>query len=187
MEPLKKNHKKIISSRQAKKIIIFLVAVLLFDFLLFPAPIMASETLEIFNDREEQNGLISGASEINQEELFNPMEFKGKLPENDNAGIKWSKYLAISAYNSDASQTDDSPCVTANNFDVCANGIEDTIAANFLPFGAKVKIPALFGDRVFIVRDRMNKRFANKVDVWMIERSDAIKFGVKIAKIEVLR
>ena len=83
-------------------------------------------------------------------------------------------------------QTDDSPCITANGFDVCENGVEDTIAANFLPFGAKIKIPELFGDRVFVVRDRMNRRFSNRVDVWMIEKQDAKQFGVKYAKIQVL-
>jgi 3D (Asp-Asp-Asp) domain-containing protein len=92
----------------------------------------------------------------------------------------------ITAYNSEAGQTDDSPCITANGFNVCKHGVEDTIAANFLPFGTKVKIPDLFGDRVFVVRDRMNKKHPNRVDVWMQERSDAIKFGVKVAKIQVI-
>lgn len=92
----------------------------------------------------------------------------------------------ITAYNSEAAQTDSSPCITANGFNVCKHGIEDTIAANFLPFGTKVKIPDLFGDRVFVVRDRMNKKHPNRVDVWMQDRSDAIKFGVKVAKIQVI-
>lgn len=186
MEALKRNHKKIISLKQAKKIIIILVAILAFDFLLFPIPTMANEAVEIFNVSQNQNGVISGEGEINQEVSFNIMEFNGKLPENDNVGIKWSEHFVITAYNSEAGQTDDSPCITANNFNVCDNGVEDTIAANFLPFGSKIKIPELFGDRVFVVRDRMNRRFSNRVDVWMIERPDAVSFGVKRAKIEVL-
>ncbi len=92
----------------------------------------------------------------------------------------------MTAYNSEAGQTDDSPCITANGFDVCKHGVEDTIAANFLPLGTKVKIPDLFGDRVFVVRDRMNKKHASRVDVWMKDRHDAINFGVKVAKIQVL-
>jgi 3D (Asp-Asp-Asp) domain-containing protein len=92
----------------------------------------------------------------------------------------------ITAYNSEAGQTDDSPCITANGYNVCKSGKEDTIAANFLKFGTKVKIPELFGDRVFVVRDRMNKKHPNRVDVWMVERSDAIQFGVKVAKIQVI-
>ena len=79
-----------------------------------------------------------------------------------------------------------SPCITANGFDVCAHGIEDTIAANFLKFGTKVKIPELFGDRVFVVRDRMNKRYPDRVDVWFKSYDDAIKFGIRVASIEIV-
>lgn len=92
----------------------------------------------------------------------------------------------ITAYNSEAAQTDDSPCITANGFNVCEHGQEDTVAANFLKFGTKVQIPELFGDRVFIVRDRMNKKHPNRVDVWMKERKAAVKFGVKTASIVVI-
>ena len=92
----------------------------------------------------------------------------------------------ITAYNSEAGQTDDSPCITANGFNVCKHGEEDTIAANFLKFGTKVMIPELFGDRVFVVRDRMNKRHATRVDVWMNGKQAALKFGVKVAKIQVI-
>jgi 3D (Asp-Asp-Asp) domain-containing protein len=92
----------------------------------------------------------------------------------------------ITAYNSEAAQTDASPCITANGFNVCEHGEEDTIAANFLKFGTKVQIPELFGDRVFTVRDRMNKKHPNRVDVWMVDRHDAVHFGVKTAKIQVI-
>lgn len=93
----------------------------------------------------------------------------------------------MTAYNSEVGQTDDSPCITANGFNVCKHGIEDTVAANFLPMGTKIKIPELFGDRVFIVRDRMNKKHPNRVDVWMKDRPAAMKFGVKVAKIQILK
>ena len=99
--------------------------------------------------------------------------------------IKTSTHV-ITAYNSEAAQTDASPCITANGYNVCKSGVEDTIAANFLEFGTTVQIPELFGDRVFVVRDRMNKRHADRVDVWMKDRSDAIHFGVKTAKIQVV-
>ncbi|MFH1582785.1 MAG: hypothetical protein ABIB72_00490 [Candidatus Falkowbacteria bacterium] len=186
MEALKKNHNKIITLKQAKKVIIFLVFILFFEFLLFPAPLIASQMEKVVIISQEQ-GIISGQNEINQDVSINIMEFNGKLPESEEAEIEFSRHIIITAYNSEAGQTDDSPCITANNFNVCDYGVEDTIAANFLPFGSKVKIPALFGDRVFVVRDRMNKRFSNRVDVWMIEKPDAVNFGVKVAKIEVLK
>lgn len=97
-----------------------------------------------------------------------------------------SSFHTLTAYNSEAAQTDDTPCITANNFDVCAHGIEDTIAANFLKFGTKVRIPELFGDRIFIVRDRMNRRYPDRVDVWMLSKAEARQFGVKHATIEII-
>ncbi|MDD4271229.1 MAG: hypothetical protein PHF50_00290 [Patescibacteria group bacterium] len=185
MDALKKNHNKIITLKQAKKVVIFLVFIFFFEFLLFPAPVMASQ-MEENTDFSQDQGIISSQDEVNQDVVANIMEFNGKLPESEGADVDFSKHVLITAYNSEAGQTDNSPCITANGFNVCENGVEDTIAANFLPFGSKVKIPGLFGDRVFVVRDRMNKRFSNRVDVWMLERPDAIKFGVKTAKIEVL-
>ena len=100
--------------------------------------------------------------------------------------LKYSKFTTITAYNSIPGQTDDTPCITANGFDVCAHGVEDTVAANFLKFGTKIKIPEVFGDRVFIVRDRMNKRYTNRVDIWMLNRDDALKLGKRLAKIDIL-
>lgn len=186
MDPLRKNHKKIISLKQAKKIIIFLVVILFFDFLLYPIPAMANQAVEASDLRQNQVGVISADNEINQEIITGLKEFNGQLPQSDNVSIKWAKHIIITAYNSEVGQTDDSPCITANNFNVCESGVENTIAANFLPFGTKVKIPELFGERVFIVRDRMNKRYSNRVDIWMMERPNAVNFGVKIAKIIVL-
>jgi 3D (Asp-Asp-Asp) domain-containing protein len=93
----------------------------------------------------------------------------------------------ITAYNSDAAQTDDDPCTTANGFNVCQHNQEDTIAANFLKFGTKVKIPTLFGDRIFVVRDRMNSRHSDRVDVWMKSYTAAINFGIQVADIQVVK
>lgn len=103
------------------------------------------------------------------------------------ANERYLGYHSMTAYTSEVAQTDTSPCTTANGFNVCKHGIEDTVAANFLPFGAKVKIPDLFGDRIFIVRDRMNSRYSERVDVWMKEKPDALRFGVRTARIVVLK
>lgn len=90
--------------------------------------------------------------------------------------------ISISAYSSTVDQTDDSPFITARGTYV-RDGI---IAANFLPFGTKIKIPELFGDKIFVVEDRMNSRYWHKIDVWFPERQDALEFGVKTAKIQIL-
>ena len=93
------------------------------------------------------------------------------------------------AYSSDVNQTDNSPCITATGYDVCENyalyGAANTIASNFLPVHTVVKIPELYGDELFVVRDRMNDRFYNRVDVWMPTRGQAVRYGVKYIKLEV--
>jgi 3D (Asp-Asp-Asp) domain-containing protein len=100
--------------------------------------------------------------------------------------VKSVSMHTITAYNSLASQCDSTPCYAASGFNLCKNNTEDVIAANWLPFGAKVRIPSLFGDRVFTVEDRMNRRFPDYVDVWMKDRGDAIRFGTMDAMVEVV-
>ena len=91
--------------------------------------------------------------------------------------------ISMTAYNSEPGQTDSTPFTTADGSTV-RDGI---LAANFLPFGTKVRIPSLFGNRIFEVHDRMNPRYNLRADVWMANKSDARKFGLKRnVKIEVI-
>ena len=91
--------------------------------------------------------------------------------------------MIVTAYSSTLDQTDDTPFITASGKNV-ANGI---VANNMLPFGSKVRIPELYGDKIFIVEDRMHKRMGKyHLDIWLPEYSQAKKFGAKIAYIEVL-
>jgi 3D (Asp-Asp-Asp) domain-containing protein len=95
------------------------------------------------------------------------------------------KYATVSmtAYTSRPEETDDTPFITADGSHV-RDGI---VACNFLPFGTKVRIPALFGDKVFEVHDRMNKRYTYKMDFWMEDLGDARQFGVRHADIEIVK
>jgi len=90
--------------------------------------------------------------------------------------------VRLTAYSSTPEETDDTPFITANNTYVH----DGVIAANFLPFGTRVRIPGLFGNKVFIVEDRMNPRATSGVDIWMPSKNDALQFGFSNAKIEVL-
>jgi len=110
----------------------------------------------------------------------------GQLPENLNLSAEEESIRVITAYNSEKSQCDASPCITANGFNVCNHGIEDTVALNFLPLGTRIKIPELFGDKVFVVRDRMNARYPERIDIWMADKETARQFGVQKAKIQIL-
>ncbi|MFA5080902.1 MAG: hypothetical protein WC472_04765 [Candidatus Paceibacterota bacterium] len=90
--------------------------------------------------------------------------------------------VIITAYSSEVGQTDDTPLVTANGT-VVKDGI---VANNLLPFGTKIKIPSLYGNKVFTVADRMNARKGNyKIDIWFPTTEEAIQFGVKETYIEV--
>lgn len=83
--------------------------------------------------------------------------------------------VSMTAYNSLPEQTDDNPFETAMGT-TTRHGI---VAANFVPLGTYIKIPDLYGDEIFIVEDRMNARYTNRVDIWMEEYTDARQFGVK--------
>jgi len=93
--------------------------------------------------------------------------------------------IPVSAYNSLVGQTDSTPCIAARGYNLCEANEENVIAANFLPMGAKVKMPDLFGDREFTVVDRMNPRYYYRADIWMRNYKDAKAFGVKRTKIEI--
>ena len=90
--------------------------------------------------------------------------------------------VAATGYSSTPDQTDDSPFITAWGTHV-RDGV---VAANFLPFGTAIKIPDIYGDKVFIVEDRMNKRYTERVDVWFPDRQSALQFGLKKIRIEVI-
>lgn len=90
--------------------------------------------------------------------------------------------VEITAYSSTHDQTDSTPLIAASGKTV----YDGMIAANFLPFGTKIKIPELFGDKIFTVDDRMNKRYQNRIDIWFADRASAIKFGIKEAVIEIV-
>jgi len=134
-----------------------------------------------------QENLLEGVSVKN---LLKTAEFKATFPNTfsltESLPARYETYVEATAYNSDPAQTDDTPCITANGFDVCEHGFENIIATNNLPLGARVRFPELHGDKIFYVMDRMNSRYTTRVDFWMVERSDALKFGLKRIKMEVL-
>ncbi|MDO8617806.1 MAG: hypothetical protein Q7N87_02890 [Candidatus Uhrbacteria bacterium] len=93
------------------------------------------------------------------------------------------------AYTSSVEECDSDPFITADG-STTHDGI---IAANFLPFNTKVKIPELFGDKIFEVHDRMNSKYNDRskyrprIDVWMEKKVDMRQFGYKpMIKIEIV-
>lgn len=93
------------------------------------------------------------------------------------------EFTAIAtAYTSSVDETDSSPFITASG----SRTHPGTLAANFLPFGTKVKIPSHFGDRIFTVEDRLHKRFSDRVDVWMETKKEAFAFGKRRVSVVVI-
>ena len=93
--------------------------------------------------------------------------------------------VIATGYSSTIQQTDDTPFITASNAHV-RDGI---VAANFLPFGTEIAIPELYQDKIFVIEDRMHRRFTKakipRIDIWFSTLAMAKKFGVKTLEIEV--
>jgi len=188
--------KKLLSKNEKKILLAIILFSLIHNFIIFPAQAAESDSLYTNSQEKVVSEYIIKApsSEIKIiEQLKNDNDNLPKVVQDfkveqntEKTTVKYMKTVSMTAYNSEKGQTDNDPCTTANGFNVCKHGIEDTVAANFLPFGTKIQIPELFGDKVFVVRDRMNRRYSNRVDVWFLEREDALKFGVRKAKIVVL-
>lgn len=104
------------------------------------------------------------------------------LPEIAKREARRTMYIPVTSYNSEPGQTDDTPFITASG----TRTRDGVVAANFLPIGTVVRFPEIFGDKEFIVEDRMNKRYYYKADIWMADKQESIKFGVKYTKIEIL-
>jgi len=132
------------------------------------------------------NDLLSQRFKEAEEKLVPLPISNNKLAMQSNTAIKGEMYVTSTAYSSDVAQTDSTPCITADGFNVCENGAENVVAANFLPFGTKIKIPKLFGDRIFVVHDRMNARYYYRVDVWMTSRDRAMQYGKRYIKIQIV-
>lgn len=90
--------------------------------------------------------------------------------------------IYITAYSSSEDETDDTPFITASGTEV-RDGI---VATNALPMGTLVRIPELFGDKTFVVEDRMHHRFRDRMDIWMPSKAEARHFGKKLAEVEIL-
>jgi len=92
------------------------------------------------------------------------------------------RWVIVTGYSSTEDQTDSTPFITASGSRVS----DGTVACNFLRFGTKVRFPDIYGDKTFVVEDRMALKNSHKMDIWFTSRGEAIQFGVKQLKVEVL-
>ena len=100
----------------------------------------------------------------------------------DQAFVRSVRHVIVTAYTSSADECGNSRGITASG----ARASDGIVACNFLPFGTKILIPDLFGDKEFVVKDRMAKRKQNYIDVWVQKKSKAFEIGKRTLAIIVL-
>jgi 3D (Asp-Asp-Asp) domain-containing protein len=105
----------------------------------------------------------------------------GAFPKSDVRGPSYTVTVQMSAYTSRVQETDDSPFITASGTHVRFG----VVASNMFPIGTRIKIPTFYGDQIFVVEDRMNKRYFKNVDIWMDDLAEAKQFGRRNVSIEV--
>ncbi len=92
--------------------------------------------------------------------------------------------IIVTAYSSSVDETYGDPYITASGQRV-RDGI---VANNLLPLHTKVKLPELFGDKIFSVEDRMNsKKGFYHVDIWFPSKKEALEFGSKLTYLEIIK
>jgi len=120
-------------------------------------------------------------TDLYDKNLFRKPESIQEAPKPQYAVVA-KRMTIVTAYSSTPDQTDNSPDITAMGTRV-HDGI---VAANFLKFGTKVRLPEVYGDKVFVVEDRMATFNHQKLDVWMGTRDQAIEFGAKKLTVEIV-
>lgn len=145
--------------KNSVSLVILLSIVFIFDF-----------PQAVFSQEQSQNQAVNS-------ELSGPV-----LPKVSERQAKTTMHITVTSYNSEPGQTDSTPFITAFGTTV-RDGI---VATNFLPKGTLVRFPEQFGDKVFVVEDRMNSRYYYRMDIWMAEKQEAIQFGTKYLKMEIL-
>jgi len=114
--------------------------------------------------------------------LFNPEESNLEDINDDSHIVIEEGEADVTAYSSTPDQTDNDPFIMASGKHV----YDGAIAANFLPFGTKVRFPDVYGDKIFTVEDRMHRRFSERMDIWMETRREANTFGIQKIRYEVV-
>jgi len=157
-------------------LIILLISVILFGISLpgtNEAPRVEADLVEVSNQKiSRELAIVEGNSLLPVSEPTNP-----------EPQPVWKIRVVITGYSSTLWETDDDPYITA-----AGTWVRDGIVANnWLPIGTKIKIPELFGDRIFVVEDRMSWTKGNyHVDVWFPSYWEALNFGAKRTYIEIL-
>ena len=162
-------------------ILAIISAILCFLFLPYAIMVEAnsntnSETSQIKTNTNLPKSMIL----VQENSVLSQNDHETKITEEIKEIPKNKMRVLATAYSSTVDQCDSTPFITANGTHVH----DGTIAANFLKFGTRVRFPALYGDKIFIVEDRMKSDY--KVDLWFPTRQEAKDFGAKWVEMEIL-
>jgi 3D (Asp-Asp-Asp) domain-containing protein len=145
----------------------------------------------VFGEKAENNALtenlIRDISENLDKELVISQEnslLSISNPNDPEPRLVETLTVTVTAYSSTVLETDESPYFTASG----AHVRDGTVASNLLPFGTKIKIPELYGDKTFVVEDRLHwSAGKDKIDIWFPSYQEALNFGVKKTYIEIFK
>jgi len=98
--------------------------------------------------------------------------------------VKKAFYTTVTAYSSSPDETSGDPFITASG-DRTGDGV---MAHQYLPFGTKVRFPELFGEKIFIIKDRLHEKHTSPYhfDMWMQSKTEAKAWGARQIKVEIL-
>lgn len=165
--------------KHIKRINPALLALLFLEFVFSPHIALANQAQTI--DETPTIVMVEEATPVSEPATnnFNP---EIKFPQAADRKVLQTFRVTATAYSSTRAQTDSTPFISASGVHV----FDGMIAANFLPFGAKIRLPDLYDDKQFIVLDRMNQRFSRRIDIWMDSYHKAKQFGIKYVRVEVV-
>lgn len=167
----------------------WLISAFLMVPLIFPPMFLVQEaktkTGDFLDKEEKLDILVSQDVLVSQNTIILPLNSYPNYdnPDYDNPDIFRKIKVIVTAYSSSPMETQGNPFITASGARV-RDGI---VANNMLAFGTKIRLPGIFGDKIFVVKDRMHRRKNyNHIDVWFPSRSEALQFGAKITEMEIL-
>ncbi|MFH1426506.1 MAG: hypothetical protein ABIG66_03700 [Candidatus Kerfeldbacteria bacterium] len=175
--------KQLVKTRRFQPGLALLVGAILYNILApFPTMSQTSNIMEVLqaNDKAHEH-VISGDAAAVSAEVSEP-----RLPEIElmpqPAAVR-TYQSQVTVYNSVPWQTDGDPFTTASGSRV-RDGI---VAANCLPFGTKLRMPELYGNKIFTVEDRLHPRKSCYIiDIWQEYSPNSKSFGAPVTTIEIL-
>lgn len=159
---------------RGQKFVFWLSLVALLEFI-YPRS-AAAEIITAFSwpETAEQQTLLA---------IRRQLKVEVKLPEIAERPARKVLRATVTAYSSSVDETDSDPFTTASG----AKTHSGIIAYNHLPFGTRIRIPEIYGDRIFVVEDRLRAGASRThFDIWLPSKAEAKQWGVKLLKIEIL-